>query len=112
MSDIDEPDQSSKIKSSSQDAEFGLLKKQLIRKLSIKHAERKLIVSSIPLDTSEQEIYTHSFPPLSKPSGQHQTLSPPAPYQTTRLTPLSSSKSKRTERLAFFSTELSLEIAD
>jgi splicing factor U2AF subunit len=58
MSDIDELDQSTKIKQSSQDSEFGLLKKQLIKKLSIKHAERKLIVSSIPLDTSDQEIYT------------------------------------------------------
>lgn len=41
-----------------QDSEFGLVKRELLRNLKLKHSERKLIVSSIPLDSSELEIFT------------------------------------------------------
>ena len=45
-----------RIKSKTQDPEYGLMKKELLRKLKIKHSNRKLIVSSIPLDSSSEEI--------------------------------------------------------
>lgn len=45
-----------KKKSQTQDPEFGLKKKELIKSLRIKHSKRKLIVSSIPLDTTEEEL--------------------------------------------------------
>ena len=43
-------------KSKTQDPEYGLQKRELLRKLKIKHSKRKLIISSIPLDSSPEEI--------------------------------------------------------
>jgi splicing factor U2AF subunit len=39
-----------------QDAEFGLMKRELLKKLRVKHSERKLIVSNIPLDSDASEV--------------------------------------------------------
>mmetsp|Transcript_8305 Transcript_8305/g.16386 ORF Transcript_8305/g.16386 Transcript_8305/m.16386 type:complete len:105 (-) Transcript_8305:1513-1827(-) len=39
-----------------QDAEFGLMKRELLKKLRIKHSERKLIISNIPLDSDASEV--------------------------------------------------------
>lgn len=39
-----------------QDAEFGLMKRELLKKLRVKHSERKLIVSNIPLDSDDSEV--------------------------------------------------------
>lgn len=43
-------------KSKTQDPEYGLMKRELLRKLKLKHSKRKLIVSSIPLDSNSEEI--------------------------------------------------------
>ena len=43
-------------KSKTQDAEYGIMKRDLLRKLKLKQSKRKLIVSSIPLDSSSSEI--------------------------------------------------------
>jgi splicing factor U2AF subunit len=45
-----------RVKSKTQDAEYGLMKRDLLRKLKLKQSKRKLIVSSIPLDSSTEEI--------------------------------------------------------
>ena len=45
-----------KHKSKTQDPEYGLMKRDLLRKLRIKQSKRKLIISSIPLDSSSEDL--------------------------------------------------------
>lgn len=45
-----------RIKSKTQDAEYGLMKRDLLRKLKLKQSKRKLIASNIPLDTTPSEL--------------------------------------------------------
>ena len=51
-----EAPQKKRVKSKTQDAEYGLMKRDLLRKLKLKQSKRKLIVSSIPLDSTSSEI--------------------------------------------------------
>ena len=45
-----------RLKSKTQDPEYGLQKRELLRKLKLKKSKKKLIVSSIPLDSTPEEI--------------------------------------------------------
>ncbi|OMJ92895.1 hypothetical protein SteCoe_4228 [Stentor coeruleus] len=47
-----------RLKSKTQDPEYGLKKRELMRKLKLKNPKRKLIISSIPLDVTTDEILT------------------------------------------------------
>ncbi|CAG9324689.1 unnamed protein product [Blepharisma stoltei] len=51
-SDSEKPKKPHKTK----DSEFGLVKRELLHTLKLKHSQRKLIVSSIPLDSTEAEL--------------------------------------------------------
>jgi splicing factor U2AF 65 kDa subunit len=54
LSDSESPKK--KAKSKTQDPEYGLMKRELLRKLKLKQAKKKLVVSSIPLDSTPEQI--------------------------------------------------------